>query len=153
VATTVVAVIVGSVASVLMTLAVVAAWGRARYARRLPFFRCRVGPPAVARRRRGARWGIRRTRAVWVDGVLLVRTGFLRLWLEPLPVGVAPDVALRALPPGEARGLGPHPVALRFTLGLGELEIAVAAEDAELLVGPFLTAGMSRLPHVPRDHG
>jgi hypothetical protein len=39
--------LVGSAGSVLVTLAVLAVWGRVRYARRLASFRCRVGPPAT----------------------------------------------------------------------------------------------------------
>jgi hypothetical protein len=86
--------------------------------------------------------------------VLLVRSGALRLWLTPLPVGVARDVTVQALGPGEVRGLGPHPVALRLTLrDAGELEIAVDAESADRLVGPFLTAALSGLPGAPRERG
>ena len=48
--------------------------------------------------------------------MLLVRSGVLRLWLTPLSVGVAGDVKLQALGPGEVRGLGPRPVALRLTV-------------------------------------
>jgi hypothetical protein len=35
----------------------------------------------------------------------------------------------------------------------GELEIAVAAENADGLVGPFLTAALSGLPDAPRERG
>jgi hypothetical protein len=161
VATTVVVLLVGSMASVLMTLVVLAVWGRVRYARRLPSFRCRVGPPAAGWRRNSARWCLRRTWAAWVDDVLLIRTGALRLWLAPLPAGVDADVTVRALEPGEVRGLGAHPVALRLTvraadeleIDADELEIAVAAEHADRLVGPFLTAALPSLPHAPREHG
>src|SRR4051812_31338406 len=132
------AVLVGSAVSVVVTVAVLALWGRVRYARRLPSFRCRLGPTPGNRHRRRARWCRRRTRAAWAGDVLLVRSGALRLWLTPLPVGVAREMTLRALEPGAVRGLGPHPVALRLTLrGRGELEIAVAAESADRLVGPF----------------
>jgi hypothetical protein len=140
--------------SVLLTVAVLTVWARVRYARRLPSFRCRLGPPAFGRRRRRARWCLRRSRATWVGDVLLVRSGALRLWLTPLPVGVARDVAVTALEAGEVRGLGPRPVALRFTVdGARELEIAVAAENADLLVGPFVTAALSGLPDAPRERG
>ncbi|MGK5113944.1 MULTISPECIES: hypothetical protein [unclassified Geodermatophilus] len=149
-----VTVLIGSAASVLLTLAVLTVWGRVRYARRLPSFPCRVGPPAAGWRRDRARWRLRRTRATWVGDVLLIRAGALRLWLDPLPVGVAGDVTVRALEPGEVRGLGAHPVALRFTLrDAGELEIAVGADSADRLVGPFLTAALSRLPDAPRERG
>jgi hypothetical protein len=146
------ALLVGS--AVLGTLAVLAVWARVRYARSALFFRCRLGPPSSRRRSRRARWRLRRSWAAWVDDVLVVRSGAWRLWLTPLSVGVAGDVKLQALEPGEARGLGPRPFALRLTVrGAGELEIAVSAEDADLLVGPFLTAALSGLPGAPRGRG
>jgi hypothetical protein len=148
------ALLVGSVFSVLVTLAVLTASARIRYTRRLGSFRCRLGPPAASRRRSRARWCRRRSWAAWVDDVLLVRSGALRLWLPPLPVGVAREVTLQALGRGEVRGLGPHPVALRVTLpDARELEIAVAGENADRLVGPFLTAAMAGLPDAPRERG
>jgi hypothetical protein len=153
---TVAALLVGSAVSVLVTVAALTTWGKVRYTRRLPSFRCRVGPSTGRWRRRGrrARWRLRRSWAAWVGDVLLVRSGALRLWLTPLPVGVARDVTVRALGPGEVRGLGRRPVALRFTLDEeGELEIAVAAESADELVGPFLTAALAGLPRAPRERG
>ena len=148
------ALVVASVASVLVTLAVLAVWGRVRYARRLPSFRCRLGPPTRSRRRGRARWCLRRSWAAWVDDVLLVRSGALRLWLTPLSVRVAVEVQLDALSPGEVRGLGPSPVALKVTApGAGGLEIAVASENADRLVGPFLTTALSGLPDAPRGRG
>ena len=35
----------------------------------------------------------------------------------------------------------------------GELEVAVAHESADRLVGPFLTTAMSALPHAPQEPG
>jgi hypothetical protein len=148
-------ILTGLFAVLLVSATVVAltAWGRVRYARRLPSFRCRVGPPTSRWRRCRRRWRVRYTRAAWVDNVLLLRSGVLRLWLSPLPVGVAGDVTLEALEPDQVRGLGPRPVALRFSLpDAGEVEIAVAAESADRLVGPFLTA-MPGLPDARREHG
>jgi hypothetical protein len=148
------AALVASAVSVLVTVAVLTVWGRVRYARRLPSFRCRLGPPTVGWRRARARWCLRRSRATWVDDVLLVRSGALRLWLTPFPVCVARDVTVQALRPGEVHGLGPRPVTLRFMLAdAGELEIAVAADSADRLVGPFLTAALSGLPDAPRERG
>jgi hypothetical protein len=136
-----------------VTIAVLTVWGRIRDARRLPSFRCRLGP-AISRRGRRARWCLRRTRATWVGDVLMVRSGVLRLWLTPLPVGVARNATVQPLGRGDVRGLGSHPVALRFTLrDEGELEIAVADENADDLIGPFLTTAMSALPHAPREPG
>jgi hypothetical protein len=148
------AALVVSAVSVLVTIGVLTVWGRVRYGRLLPSVRCRLGPPVTGRRRGRARWCLRRSRAAWVGDVLLVRSGALRLWLTPLPVGVARDVSVRALEPGEVRGLGRHPVALRFTVpDAGELEVAVAAEHADLLVGPFLTAALTGLPDARRERG
>jgi hypothetical protein len=42
--------------------------------------------------------GLWRTWATWVDGVLLVRSGALRLWLTPLPDAPFRTVALSGLP-------------------------------------------------------
>jgi hypothetical protein len=136
------------------TVVVLTVWGRLRYARRMPSFRCRVGPPTARWRRKRARWQLRRTHASWVDDVLLLRSGVLRLWLTPLVVGVGPEVSVEVLEPGDVRGLGAHPLALAFTTADGGgLEIAVAHRDAGRLVGPFLTAGMSGLPRAPRERG
>ena len=143
----------GAVVLVGTTVVVLAVWGRIRYARQLRSFRCRVGPSASSRRYH-ARWCRRRTRAAWVDDVLLLQSGVLRLWLTPFAVGVARKVTVQALEPGEVRGLGRHPVALRFTThDRCEVEVAVAHQDAGLLVGPFLTAAMSGLPEAPRERG
>jgi hypothetical protein len=129
-------------------------WGRVRYARRLPSFRCRVGPPTSRWRRHRARWRVRYTRAAWVDDVLLLRSGVLRLWLTPLPVGASGDVTLSALEQEQVRGLGPRPVVLRFSLpDVGEVEIAVAAESADRLVGPFLAAALPGMRDARRRHG
>jgi hypothetical protein len=146
-------VVLGAVALVGTTVVVLAVWGRIHYARELPSFRCRVGPPASSRRS-DERWCLRRTRAAWVDDVLLLRSGPLRLWLTPLGVGVAREVTVQALEPGEVRGLGRRPVALRFTAHDGcEVEVAASHEDADRLVGPFLTTALSGLPEAPRERG
>jgi hypothetical protein len=140
--------------SVLGTLALLTVRGGRRYAACLESFRCRLGPRTAGPRRARAPWRRRRTQAAWVDGVLLIRSGALRLWLTPLSVGVQRGVELRALRPGEVRGLGPRPVAMRFVLADGrELEMAVAAEDADRMVGPFLTVALVGLPDAPRELG
>jgi hypothetical protein len=136
------------------TAAVLSLEARIRYVRRLPSFRCRLGPPARRWPRSRARWCLRRTRAAWVGDVLLVRSGLLRLWITPLAVAVPPDEVVRALEPAEVRGFGTRPVALRFTAPDGRpLEIAVAHWDVDRLVGPFLAASLSGLPPAPREHG
>src|SRR3712207_8265720 len=56
------------------------------------------------------------------------------------------DVEIRALPPGDVRGLGLLPVALSFTPPTGYwFRIAAPAECVELLAGPFLAATLSGL--------
>lgn len=148
----VLAVVVGAV-SVVVTVAVLALVARARYASRLPGFRCRVGPPGVPWRRH-ARWRLRRTRAAWLGDVLVLRAGALRLWLDPVAVRVAGSAVVEPLDRHRPHGLGPHPVALTFTTGDGSrLEIAVAGRDADRLVGPFLTAALAGLPKAPRERG
>lgn len=145
----------GAVASALATLAVLVVRASTRYHRVPGGFRCRVLRPGAG----GWRARRRPTRAAWVGDVLLVREGFLRLWVEPLSVALETGAVLRSPGPAAVRGLGAHPVTLRFSLlgpgGMptGDLEVAVAAEDADRLVGPFLTAALPRLPDAPREHG
>ena len=144
----------GAVLLVGVTVGAVTGWGQLRYARRLPSFRCRLGPPTARWRRRRSRWRLRGTRAAWVGDVLVLRTGLLRLWLTPIPVALARDVRVQDVPPGQLRGLGPHPVALRFTRQDGdELRVAVAQRDSARLVGPYLIAALSGLPDAPRERG
>jgi hypothetical protein len=86
--------------------------------------------------------------------VLMVRSGALRLWLTPVPVGISREVTLETLEPGAVRGLGPRAVALRFAVRGGRgLEIAVSAEHADELVGPFLTAALPGLSEGRRERG
>jgi hypothetical protein len=140
--------------SVLGTVVLLTMRARRRYARCLTSFRCRLGPPTAGPRRGRAQWCLRRTQASWIDGVLLIRSGALRLWLTPLSVGVHRGVELRALRAGEVRGLGPRPVAMRFVLADGrELDMAVANGDADRMVGPFLTVALIGLPDAPRRPG
>jgi hypothetical protein len=61
---------------------------------------------------------------------------------------------MQALAPGEVRGPGRRPAAFQLTLRpAGELQITVAGEDADRLVGPFLTAGLSDPTEAPRERG
>jgi hypothetical protein len=137
-----------------LTLVVLSLGARLRYARRFALFRCRLGPPRSRWRRRHARWRLGRCRAVWLGDVLLVQSGILRLFLDPVATGVPPAAGLRQLSRGDVRGLGGRPVGLRL-LGPGgaELEIAVPAAAAEKVTGPFLTAALAELPRAPRDQG
>ncbi|MGY1745472.1 hypothetical protein [Blastococcus sp. SYSU D00695] len=143
--------VVGAALVAAATTVVLMVWGRLRYARRLPSFRCRVGsagPPG------SRRWSRRLTRAAWAGDVLLIRSGLLRLWLTPVPAGVAEDSTVRRLQPDEVRGLGLHPVVLRICGPDGRpWEVAVARQDADRLIGPFLTTALSGLPRAPRERG
>jgi hypothetical protein len=144
--------VVGAVAGGVLCLTVLLVSARRRRAG-LTFFRCRVGPP-TGRRTRRARWAVRRTSAAWVDDVLLVRSGALRLWLTPVSASAALDVSVRSVPPDEARGLGPHPFALRLTNATGDrFEIAAPAESAELLVGPYLVAHLADRTRAEHERG
>jgi hypothetical protein len=144
--------VAGAVLSTTVTLLVLGARLHHRCAD-LPFFRCRVGPPA-SRRRGQARWSPGRTQAAWVDDVLVVRSGALRLWLMPVSLSAARDVRIRALPAAEVRGLGPNPVVLSFDRPEGpRFEIAAAAEYADRLVGPFLAAPLWLAPGPVDERG
>lgn len=140
-------------AAVMLTVApllVLALWSRWRFTRRLPSFRCRVGPPSRTLRR--GRWRLLRTRAAWVRDVLLVRSGFLHLGVTPVTVSVPRAGKVRQLGPGDVRGLGEHPVSLRCATDEGTaIEIAVAGPGVAELVGPFLTVLLPDPPTAPRD--
>jgi hypothetical protein len=123
---------------------------RLRFTRRFASFRCRPGPSAWRPHRR--RWQLLRTRAAWAGGVLLVRSGPFHLGVTPVVVGVPRTSTVRRLDPGEVRGVGLHPVSLRFTTEEGRvLELAVAGDRAAQLAGPFLTLLLPDLPPAPRD--
>jgi hypothetical protein len=125
-----------------------------RFARRPGSFRCRVGARPAAWWRRGARWCLFRTRAVWVSDVPLLRSGALRLGVRPVAVRLSGDAGVETLLRTEVRGLGRRPVVLRLTTEGGRtLEVAVPEESRTLLVGPFLAAAIPGLPKAPRERG
>jgi hypothetical protein len=146
----------GVVVGAVVTAAVLAATVRLRDEHGLASFRCRVRSVSGRRGRRG-RWELGRGRAVWVGNVLLIRRGLLRLRLTPLYLGVGAGARVRRLGRGEVSGLGPRPVSLRFLVGgdggVDELEIAVAGDSTERLIGPFLTTAMTGLPLAPHERG
>jgi hypothetical protein len=150
---TTVLVLAAVVSSATVTLLVLSVASRIRFARQPDSFRCRLGPPSPRRRKR-ARWWLRRTRARWVNDVLLIQSGPLRLGVTPVAARIARDATVESLGPFEVRGLGWRPVALRLTSAEGRrLEVAVAEKNRTLLVGPFLTAIVAGLPRAPREHG
>lgn len=138
---------VSLVAAAVVPVALLSVWSAVRFARRFPTFRCRVGLPPGRR----ARWRLCRRQAAWVSDVLLVRSGLVGSWVAPLATGVPPDSTVRPLDARAVRGLGPRPVALRLLGPDGaELEVAVAEESAEQVVGPYLLAAMPR-PRAPKQ--
>ena len=141
------------VATAAGTLAVLSALARLRF-RRLPgSFRCRLGPASPWRRQKAA-WRVRRTRAVWVHDVLLVQSGALRLGVTPVQAHIAREASAEALEPSTARGLGPHPVALRLIADDGRpFVVATSIRDRTALAGPYLVATVPGLPQAPRGHG
>jgi hypothetical protein len=89
-----------------------------------------------------------------VNGVLLVQSGVLRLWISPIAVGIPRDAAVCPLRRGEVRWLGRRAVVLRLLApDGGELEVALPAACASRAVGPFLTAALAGLPPAPRERG
>jgi hypothetical protein len=96
---------------------------------------------------------MRRTRAVWLNDVLVIQSGLLRLGITTVFPRIARDASVEALVPFEVRGLGLHAVALRLTAEDGRpLVVATSVLNRTALVGPFLTAVVAGLPRAPRDH-
>jgi hypothetical protein len=138
-----------AVALAVVPVAVLAAEARLRFTRGLTSFRCRVRPASAPRRR--ARWRAR-TRAGWARDVLLVRSGPCHLGVTSFAVGLPRTATVRQLSPREVRGLGDHAVSLCFRTDEGRsVEVAVAGDCADRLVGPFLTVLLPDLPPAQRD--
>lgn len=136
-------------AAAVVPLALLAVWSSVRFTRRYRSFRCRIALPPS--RRRAGRWRLVRSRAVWVDDVLLVRSGPLGLEVVPLATGVPRTATVRPLDARRVRGLGPRPVALRVHGPDGaQREVAVAEDCAAQLVGPYLLAALPP-PRTPRE--
>jgi hypothetical protein len=142
----------GALVLVTVPLAALSVVSRVRFARLPESFRCRLS--AAASLRRGeTRWRRHRTRARWVNDVLLIQDGALRTGVRVLPAWIPPGASVRTVLPDDVRRLGRHPVALRLMTGEGPVDLAVAESSRLLLVGPFLTAAIPGLPRAPRDHG
>ena len=127
----------------------VAAWTVRRRFRRLPgAFSCRIRRGTAAR----LRW--HRTRARWLREVLIVQSGPLGLSLTALALQIAPRAVLHPVTAHGVHGLGDRPCALLFRGDDGlPVELAVAAEDRTLLVGPYLTAALNGLPSARQEPG
>jgi hypothetical protein len=125
--------------------------GWARFARHPQAFRCRIGdvPGGTGI---GTRWRRRRTWARWVNDVLLIRSGLLRMGIQAVAAELAPGTVLEYAPLDVRLGL--HPISLRMTTDDGDvIDVAVALASRTLLAGPFLAAAIPGLPRAPREHG
>jgi hypothetical protein len=150
----------GLAVGVLLGVALLGLSIRLRFARIPDAFRCKVRVSRMLRRPGqrlespagfGTRWGHRRTRAVWVHDVLMVRHGLLGQHVVALPVRI-PDEAIRSVPADLVRGLGPSPQVLRLRLDEGPpVEVAAASQARSLVVGPFVAAAIPGLPAAPAD--
>jgi hypothetical protein len=138
--------------SACLALVTVAVWNRNRFGRDPGAFVCRAA--RLTRRgwqRDGLRWGWLRTRAKWVNDVLVVQCGLL--WMRSVTIAVAlpKGVQIEAEPPSTVRRLGARPQSLWIDSGdTLPLKIAVREQDRSKLAGPFVAAAMDGLPTPPR---
>jgi len=144
-------VIIGSL-SACLALILVALSNRIRFARDPSSFACRAA--RLTRRgwqRDGLRWGWLRTRAKWVNDVLVIQSGLL--WMRSLAVAVTlpKGVQIEAEPRSTVRRLGARPQSLWIDCGdVLPLKIAVREQDRTKLAGPFVAAAIGGLPTPPR---
>jgi hypothetical protein len=147
------AVILVDLGIVALVVGVAAAWNRVWFARDGSAFGCRValmGPTWTSRHY--PRWSRLKTRAKWVDDVLIIQVG--PLWTRTLhiPVHLPLDTQIHDETRGSIRRLGPHPQSLLMRPDAGAaLLVAVRATDRNCLVGPFLAAAVAGLPSAPRS--
>lgn len=138
-----------AVASILVVLLGLSLHSRIRFARRPQAFRCRLSRGPGRRWGRRSRWRRSGTRAAWVNDVLLIQSGLLRLGVVALSARLGAAAKLRLLSPDDVPRLGRHPVGLTLLVdGDRPLEIAVAQQDRMLVVGPYLVAALPGLPRV-----
>ena len=92
-----------------------------------------------------SRWPRRAAHAIWVHDVLVIRRGLSGQRIVALPVRL-PEDDIRQLT-CRTRGLGADPLRVGLRLDDGTIvEVAAAAGDRTLLVGPFLAAAIPGLP-------
>jgi len=117
--------VVGGLAAMLLS--------RSRFKKREGVFPAKMRQGSGA----GANWPRMSNYALWVHDVLLVHKG-LGL-LQTVPLGVAGvEGPAEIAPPQEVKGLGEHPVLLRFRLDDGDvLQMAVPGNSQKLAQGPF----------------
>jgi hypothetical protein len=144
-------VIIGSLVAC-SALIVVALWNRTRFGKDPAAFVCRAA--RLSRRgwqRDGLRWGWLRTRAKWVNDVLIVQSG--PLWMRSLTIAVSlpKGAQIETEPPSTVRRLGPRPQSLWIDCSeVMPLKIAVREQDRTKLAGPFVAAAIGGLPSPPR---
>jgi hypothetical protein len=124
---------------------------RRRFRRAGDAFRCRVrtsGYTSAIWPRLRRHWS-RRMWARWEGDVLVVRRGPVLTRAVHLRAQWSPT-SVYAVPPRDARRLGPGPIAVDLK-GWDGSRIEVAAEQRARmdLVGPFLVAAVSALPTAP----
>lgn len=139
-------VVLVSLSAVAATLALLSAAARGRTRRDPAWFRCRAAHPRAGR----VRWERATTRACWVDRVLLVRVGVLRLRTLAIAVDLPADARLEPDVAGRVHRLGALPQILHLRTADGtRLDLAAAHADRTRLVGPFLAMAIPGLPTAP----
>ena len=146
------AVILVDLGIVALVVGAAVAWNRVRFARDRSAFRCRValmGPTWTSRHY--PHWSRLKTRAKWVDDVLVIQAG--PLWSRTLriPVHLPLDTQIHDETRGTIRRLGAHPQSLLVGQDGCAALVAVRATDRTCLVGPFLAAAVAGLPSAPRS--
>ena len=116
-------------------------------------FRCRLrvwGHPSAIWPSLARHWS-RPMWAKWHEDVLVVR----RTPARTIPLRVqAPVDGVRILTPPTPRLCGPRPIGVVLQIWDGSrIEIAAAAEDRMTVVGPYVTAAITDLPHGPIPRG
>jgi hypothetical protein len=144
-------VIIG-VLSACTALILVAVWTRCRFARDRSSFACRTARLSWRWwHRDGLRWNWWRTRAKWVNDVLVVQSGLLWMRTLTVPVALPRGTQIEAEARSTVRRLGARPQSLWIERGDGTpLKIAVRGQDRTKLAGPFLAAAIAGLPAPPR---
>ena len=145
--------LVVAVVLVLIGADVAAYVGRRRFRQFGDAFLCRLrmrGHTSAIWPRLGRRWS-RRMWAMWIDDVLVIRRGPVFARIIPLRAQMS-RTSVHSVAARDVRRLGPDPIAIDLRIWDGS-RIEVAAEQRERLhlVGPFLAAAVSALPHAPRS--
>lgn len=140
-------------ASALLMLTLIGWCARARFARDHSSFACRTA--RLSSRwwhRDGLHWRLLRSRAAWVDNVLVIRSGPLSLRTLTIPVFLPPKTRIEDEMPSTVHWLGSCPQSLWIERDDGTpIKIAVRERDRTKLAGPFLVAAIAGLPAARRE--